>query len=171
MNDTPGAGTPAAKPRSPFDRVTNAIFTISAVVLLPLITLLITADAFMRYVFNAPISWAQDLAGLSLFVLFCGGLTHSMAQAVHVRMDLIYYILPAGVRHVVDILTAAFALLFSGLLAYQAVPSTMTAWRNQSMMPTGEILIWPFAAVGSVCLLIFGLAVTLQVLFGVKGER
>ncbi len=157
-----------AKPeaRSPFDRVTYAIFLVSAVVLLPVITLLVTADAFLRYVFNAPISWAQDLAGLLLFVLFCAGLTHSMAVNAHVRMDLVYDQLPSGIRRIVDILSGAFALLFSGFLAYQAIPSTMTAWRNNSMMPTGEIVIWPFAAVGSLCLLIFGLAVILRIVFG-----
>ncbi len=160
----------APERRLPIDRVTSAIFTASAILLLPAITLLVTADAFLRYVFNAPISWAQDLAGLLLFVLFCAGLTHSMVGGVHVRMDLVYDMLPAGLSRVVDILSAAFALLFSGLLAYQAIPSTMTAWRNNSMMPTGEIVIWPFAALGSLCLLIFGAAVIIRVLFG-RGSK
>lgn len=165
------ADAPArTKTGSPMDRVTSQIFGTSAIVLLPAITLLISADAFLRYVFNAPISWAQDLAGLFLFVLFCAGLTHSMVGSVHVRMDLIYDLLPAGFRRIVDVLTAAFALLFSGLLAYQAIPSTMTAWRNNSMMPTGEIIIWPFAATGSLCLLIFGTAVILRVFFD-SGSR
>jgi TRAP-type C4-dicarboxylate transport system permease small subunit len=167
MGDASAAGRAGVS----IDRITSAIFSASAIVLLPLITLLITADAFLRYVFNAPISWAQDLAGLFLFVLFCGGLTHSMAQNVHVRMDLVYDMLPARVRRLVDIASGGFAVLFSGMLAYQAIPSTLTAWRNNSMMPTGEIVIWPFAAVGSACLLLFGIAVILSVILGRGGQQ
>ena len=162
MTDAP---VQAPMPRA-IDRLTSAIFGISAVVLLPIITLLITADAFLRYVFNSPISWAQDLAGLCLFVLFCAGLTHSMAQNVHVRMDLVYDMLSRRARRGIDVISAAFALMFSAMLAYQAVPSALTAWRNNSMMPGGEIVIWPFAAVGSACLLIFGLAVTIRIFSG-----
>jgi TRAP-type C4-dicarboxylate transport system permease small subunit len=150
--------------RLSIERATRLIFSASAIVLLPLITVLITADALLRYLFNAPISWAQDLAGLCLFLLFCAGLTHSMVAKMHVRMDLVYCALPAIPRRIVDVLSGAFALLFSGLLAYQAVFSAMTAWRHQSLMPTGEILIWPFTAVGAVCLFIFGIAVIEQVL-------
>jgi len=161
--------TPQA--RSPLDRVTYAIFLVSAVILLPAIALLITADAGLRYMFNAPISWAQDLAGLLLFVLFAAGLTHSMALNAHVRMDLIYDLLPARVRQAVDVVSAAAALLFSVVLAYQAIPSTITNWRNSSMMPTGEIIIWPFAALGSFCLLIFGLSVFVRIVRGIWSAR
>jgi TRAP-type C4-dicarboxylate transport system permease small subunit len=163
--DVPPAGRPL------IERVTYGIFTASAFTLLPLITVLITADAAMRYAFNAPISWAQDLAGLCLFVLFCAGLTHSMAINAHVRMDLVYDRLPRGWRRAVDALSGLFALMFSGLLAYQAVPSALTAWRNETQMPSGEVVVWPFAAVGAACLLIFGVAVIVSVLFPARAGR
>jgi TRAP-type C4-dicarboxylate transport system permease small subunit len=152
------------------ERVTRLVFTVSAVTLLPVITGVISGDAFLRYAFNAPTSWAQDTVGLLLFLLFAAALTHSIYGHFHVNMELIYDRLGPRLRLIVRVVSAVAAVLFSGLLAYQAIPSTLTAYRTSAATPMGGLPIWPFAAIASLCFVVFALAVVANIL-GAKPDR
>lgn len=144
-------------------RVTRFAFTVSAVAFLPAITVIITGDTLLRYLFNMPTSWAQDLVGLLLFLLFAAALTHSIYGDFHVRMDLIYNRLTPRLRQIIRVVTAISAVLFSGILAYQAIPSALTAYRTEAATPMGSLPIWPFAAIASLCLVLFSVAVVTSV--------
>jgi TRAP-type C4-dicarboxylate transport system permease small subunit len=131
------------------------LFSVAAIIIVPTITLLITADAVMRYAFEKPIAWAQDISGLGLFILFCAGLPYSWYGNFHVRMDLIYDVMPDFTRKVVDVLSVVAAVGFSGTLAIYAVQSVGSAYVNQTTMPLMPVPIWPVMLFGAVCFLLF----------------
>lgn len=131
------------------------LFSVAAIIIVPTITLLITADAVMRYAFEKPIAWAQDISGLGLFILFCAGLPYSWYGNFHVRMDLIYDVMPDFIRKVVDVLSVVAAVGFSGTLAIYAVQSVGSAYVNQTTMPLMPVPIWPVMLFGAVCCLLF----------------
>ena len=135
--------------------VARRLFSVAAIIIVPSITLLITADAVMRYAFERPIAWAQDISGLGLFVLFCAGLPYSWYGNFHVRMDLIYDMMPDLARKLVDTLSVIAAVGFSGTLAAYALQAVQSAYENQTTMPLMPVPIWPVMLFGAVCGLFF----------------
>lgn len=136
-------------------RLALRVFRVVAVLSLSLIVVLITADAVLRYVFKAPTTWSQEVAGLALFLLFCAGLPPSWHGRFHVRMDLVHDHLPAVAQAALEVLTALAAILFGGFLAVQAALTTLTGWRTQASMPSGGIPLWPFALLGALAFAAF----------------
>lgn len=136
----------------------KGLFTIACVVVFPIVILLITADTLLRYFANAPIPWAQDAAGVALFLLFCAGLPYSWFGHFHVRMDMIYLRLHPGVRRVVDIAGIIGAFILGTLLAYRGVLSAINAFRTDASMPSGVIPLWPIQFVGAFFLVFFCIA-------------
>jgi TRAP-type C4-dicarboxylate transport system permease small subunit len=145
------------------ERATKRLFVVVSVAILPAVVVLITADTVLRYVFARPIVWAQDAAGIGLFLVFCAGLPYSWFARFHVRMDMIYLRLGAVPRRAVDIVGAAAALVFGGMLAYRATIAAMIAFRNESTMPSGVIPLWPFQAAGAGFLMLFCLAMIVPI--------
>jgi TRAP-type C4-dicarboxylate transport system permease small subunit len=131
------------------------LFSVAAVIIVPSITLLITADAVMRYALEKPIAWAQDISGLGLFILFCAGLPYSWYGNFHVRMDLIYDVMPDFAKKIVDVLSVLAAVGFSGTLAIYAIQSVQSAYVNQTTMPLMPLPIWPVMLFGAICCLLF----------------
>ncbi len=140
------------------ERATKRLFVATSVAILPAVVVLITLDTVLRYVLSRPIIWAQDAAGLGLFIVFCAGLPYSWFGGFHVRMDMIYLRLGKGLQRAVRIVGAAAALIFGGMLAYRATISALTTFKNESTMPSGGIPLWPFHAAGAVFLALFCVA-------------
>ncbi|MFQ5681954.1 MAG: TRAP transporter small permease subunit [Candidatus Binatia bacterium] len=75
-------------------------------------------EVLARYVFNSPTNWAHE----GMFLMF--GMQYLIAGAFtlrehgHVRVDVIYRLLPQRARAVVDILTSVFFFLFTGALLW-----------------------------------------------------
>ena len=155
MNDT-------TRPRSPLgaalDRV-EMVFTWLAYAALFLMTVLTTADALLRYLFNAPIEGVEE-ATVEFFMpaLVYFAISHIFRTGGHVRITLISDRLPPRVQRVLwcvfDILTA---LLFS-FIAYGLFQRTLTAQRmNEYSTSPLNYVIWPsfaIVAIGSVLLVI-----------------
>src|SRR3546814_3134547 len=83
-------------------------------------TAVITVDVVGRYLFGAPLSGGQDIVGMALFMLFVLILPYSFRGDYHVRMDLIYGVLPGWAKGVADLCGGAAAAIFAAALVYQA---------------------------------------------------
>jgi TRAP-type mannitol/chloroaromatic compound transport system permease small subunit len=113
-----------------------------------------------RYVFNAPTIWSNDVSTMlngSVFLLAAG---HTLRQDAHVRIDVLWQMLPARARHGVQavFLLGVFAPVL-GLGTYYAIVKAWRAWERGTVETASawEPLIWPFLtalAVGLLGLLI-----------------
>ncbi|MEP9375886.1 TRAP transporter small permease [Aquabacter sp. CN5-332] len=137
------------------EEAARRLFNLTAAVLVPAITLLITADAVMRYALDRSFAWAQDIAGLGLFILFCAGLPYSWYGQFHVRMDLVYDILPRIARRSVDVISFLAAVTVAGTLAAYAMEAVFTSYTNQVTMPLMPLPIWPVVLFGALCCVFF----------------
>ena len=118
----------------------------AALLLVPLMTVIITADTILRYIASMPLVWAQDVAGLLLLLMFVTALPYSWPGGFHVRMDMLYDKLPDAGRRIVDAIAALAALGMGAMLAHQAVLQAIRAFQNGDTTPATKVVLWPFAA-------------------------
>ncbi len=75
-------------------------------------------EVFMRYVVEAPTKWANELTlWIAGFVFLCSGL-YAMQQRCHIRITLLYDIVPRPVRKVFDVVSTALIILFAAGVVY-----------------------------------------------------
>ncbi|MFN0302992.1 MAG: TRAP transporter small permease [Burkholderiales bacterium] len=147
------------------------LFSVAAVILIPAMTLLITADTGLRYLASMPLVWAQDVAGLLLLLVFVCGLPYSWPGGFHVRMDMLYNRMSQTGRNVVDAITEISALVIGAILTQQAVEQTIRAFTNSETTPGSKVVIWPFAGAIAVCAALFCVVMVLQITSTVVRHR
>lgn len=120
---------------------------VSGFIILPMLTITISADVVMRYLFGAPIHGANEVSAHLLLVFYIFALSYVYAENGHVRMDLLYENMSPRVRSFVEILAGCCGFLVFGAIAYQANDDIKYARLiGQSTEDVG-LLIWPFYAV------------------------
>lgn len=120
-----------------------------------LVAVAITAyEVVMRYLFNAPTTWAFELTILlcAICYLLSGGFV--TVQHKHIAITALYDVLPARVRWWLDLVAMLTGILAMGLLVWSAwrpavqalriVERTGSAWNSPS-----PAIIKPLIAVGA----------------------
>ena len=75
-------------------------------------------EVILRYIFEAPTLWANELSlWLAGFVFLCAGL-YAMQQRSHIRIFLLYDMLPRGLQRLCDIISTSLIVLFTFFLIY-----------------------------------------------------
>ncbi len=135
-----------------FSRSCNDVGTL---LVLPLMVVVITADVVLRYFFNAPLAWGEEINGLLLFLLLMLSLTYAWDMNKHIRMEILYLTLTGWRRSFADIVTGLTGVVFFGCLGWQS-------WRDiEYMRKTHEstevlhIPVWPFRALLVLISLVF----------------
>lgn len=87
-------------------------------VLIVLLTSVMLYEVLLRYVFEAPTLWANELSlWLAGFVFLCAGL-YAMQQRSHIRIFLIYDMFPRWLQHICDVISTFLIVLFAFFLVY-----------------------------------------------------
>jgi TRAP-type C4-dicarboxylate transport system permease small subunit len=110
--------------RAVMDRVVNGILAL----VLGGMTCLVFVSVLLRYVFNSPLAWSEELASLLFAWLtfvgaYVGFRTHS-----HIRIDTVAIFLPAGARRGIQWLADVAVLAILGIFIWQGVSLTVTTW-------------------------------------------
>ena len=101
----------------PLDRLSVFIGRVT-MMLIVLLTSVMIYEVILRYVFEAPTLWANELSlWLAGFVFLCSGL-YAMQQRSHIRIFLIYDMLPRAAQRVCDVISTALIALFAFFLIY-----------------------------------------------------
>ena len=122
---------------SPLKVVLNLDAIITCITL-SLCTILVNANIFSRYLFNAPILWAEEVAtSLFIWTVFIGS-AYAYRTHAHLGVDILVKMLPEkakkGVGLAVDIIE--IAVLF--MLTYVSAQYVMNSWTRVTdvlMMP------------------------------------
>lgn len=114
------------QPRNPIDRLSKWLGEKLSVVFLAAV--LITAfEVVMRYVFNSPTIYVHDSAIALSAVGFIFGGAYSLQRREHIRISVVYDLLPRAAQKVCDALALAVAVFFLAVLTWaairQAIPS------------------------------------------------
>ena len=85
----------------------------ATMIMLLAMTAVMLYEVFMRYVVEAPTKWANELTlWIAGFVFLCSGL-YAMQQRCHIRITLLYDIVPRPVRKTFDVISAALIVIFA----------------------------------------------------------
>lgn len=86
--------------------------------LIVLLCFVMLYEVLLRYVFEAPTLWANELSlWLASIIFLCAGL-YTMQQRSHIRILIIYQILPKSLQRVCDVLSALMIVTFAFFLCY-----------------------------------------------------
>ncbi len=125
------------------DRFNLFVGDIAAWLVIPL-TIIVGIEVGLRYFANNPTKWAYDSAWMVFSMYFLLGGGYTMAKKKHVRIDLLYGLLPEKGQTIYELVF--FIVLFLPVMLILALRSTeyaMNAWRTgQSLSTTG----WSFPA-------------------------
>ena len=92
------------------DRVAVFIGRIT-MMLVVLLTTVMLYEVILRYIFEAPTLWANELSlWLAGFVFLTAGL-YAMQQRSHIRIVLLYDVVPRWVQHIFDVLSTTCIVL------------------------------------------------------------
>lgn len=148
-------------------RIARGLTRYAALGLLVALVLLIVVDVALRAIVGSGMVWSLDAVGLLLLCFFVVLLPASWIDDDHVRMDIFYLRASRPVKRCADLLSAAGALVFAGLIGWHALAGIPYMLRAQVGSSTVLIPHWPFALLfGLCCLMLFTL-----VLLGLRSPK
>ncbi|MGI9436332.1 MAG: TRAP transporter small permease subunit [Geminicoccaceae bacterium] len=101
----------------PIDRIALFIGRVTMFLIISM-TLVMLYEVFLRYVVRAPTLWANELTlWIAGFVFLCSGL-YAMQQRCHIRIFILYDLMPRWLQRVCDVVSVALLCLFAFFLVY-----------------------------------------------------
>src|SRR3954468_23782284 len=130
-------------------RITASLLVVSdavAAVLLAADLLVVCVSVLLRFLFNAPVEWADDVArGLMVGSSFFGAAS-ALARAENLGVAFFIDMLPSGARRVVDAMGALLVTIISGYVAFNAIKM---GWLTTGQTSgSGLPLEWTFYPMG-----------------------
>lgn len=113
---------------------------------LPLMTALITVDVALRYFFNRPLAWGEEINGLLLFLVLMLSMTYAWDKDKHIRMELVYVRLTGAWRALADIATGVTGIIFFGFLGVQSFRDIDYMFKTNEATEVLAVPLWPFRA-------------------------
>lgn len=155
------------KPISFLDKIIVKISEVSSYIFI-FIVVISFYEILMRYIFNLPTIWVHESAAFLGGILFVLGGSYALAINKHVRVVLIYDMVPKKIKIFLNIFHHIMGMLFSLLMIYASWNMTREAWLN----PSGEISLqtsgsaWdmPLPALLKAVILIVSLIIFIQFL-------
>lgn len=93
------------------------------------IAVLISADALLRYFFNSPLLFVDEVASFLLVLVIFGGLAYTFQCGAHVRVDLATTHLPPPVRAWLRAGGLLLGIGFVLVVSWTTLQSAVTAYR------------------------------------------
>src|SRR6202790_3768379 len=129
----------------------------TAAILLAADLLVVCGSVLLRFLFNAPVEWADDVArGLMVGSSFFGAAS-ALARSENLGVAFFIDMLPAGVRRVVDAMGALFVTVIAGYVAFNAIQlGWLTTGQTTGAGLPLELTFYPMGA-GALLMTIFAL--------------
>jgi TRAP-type C4-dicarboxylate transport system permease small subunit len=109
-------------------RVARSAATLAGLAVLAIVAL-ITYDVAMRFFFEQPQLFVDEVASFLLLLVIFGGLGYTFRTGGHVRVDLVTAHLPGRARAWLRALGLVLGLAFLGVVMWPTVQSALTAYR------------------------------------------
>ncbi|EZQ18387.1 TRAP transporter small permease subunit [Halopseudomonas bauzanensis] len=155
-------------------KVNEWVGRILAYLVIP-IFVFILIEVFLRYLFNAPTVWTNELTQMlfGLYAVLSGG--YILAHRGHVNVDIFHATLPRRVQATVDIFTSVLFFIFVmafGWFGYEMAKESIATW--ETSYSAWNPPIWPIKLaipIGAGLLLLQGIVKLIQdiaIALGVK---
>ena len=128
---------------------------LGTLLVLPLMTMIITMDVTLRYFFNSPLAWGEEINGLLLFLVLMLSMTYAWDKDKHIRMELVYVRLKGRWRALADITTGVTGIIFFGFLGVQSFRDIDYMRKTNESTEVLAVPLWPFRALLVLISLVF----------------
>jgi TRAP-type mannitol/chloroaromatic compound transport system permease small subunit len=148
------------------DGVSRAFGAIAAVLVIVLVVLMLY-DVVLRYVFNAPTIWGNDLNTWLMGASFVLSIAYAMSTDSHVRVDLLYDRRTRPRIRVFDLVGLAVIILPTvAWLTLGLFDHFMTAYQSGERSGSGgwNPIVWPFKLVLLVGFAIFTVQIVAEII-------
>jgi TRAP-type mannitol/chloroaromatic compound transport system permease small subunit len=179
----PSEHEPAQRPSRGYLAIIGAIDAITiytgyvfTLLVIPLVVANVV-EVFMRYVMNAPTSWALDVTTMSFGALFMLGAAYALLKGAHVRTDMLWEKYSERKKGAID-LGSYLLLFFPAMLVLFAI-SVDDAWYAFTIGETSEQspwrpILWPFRAsvpLAALLLMVQGVSEALKCCYQIRTGR
>lgn len=89
-----------------------------AMLALAIMTVIVTGDVILRYVFNAPTKWVGEISSFLMVVIVLMGLAYTQKERGHIKVDIILSRLPKAVRRWAELMILVISFVFTIILLY-----------------------------------------------------
>ena len=152
---------------SPFlSRLSEGIFLVTGLATLAT-TLMITYDVLMRYFFNQPQLFVDELTSFFLVGIIFLGTAPTFHKGGHIRIDLVTNLLRPATQRRLRTLTLAVGMAILGLVTYETALSTMVACKYGRVSAVMSYPLWVgmmLIPIGLLLMAVFMLANLIQVI-------
>jgi TRAP-type C4-dicarboxylate transport system permease small subunit len=97
--------------------LTRTLDIIGGWIILPMISIIVLIDVILRYVFNSPYIWTLEFSEWWLLLVFAFAVPECTRRHGHIRMDLVYGVLPDRVKRYFSVVYSALGIWLFFLLA------------------------------------------------------
>ncbi len=97
--------------------VTQLLDIIGGWIILPMIGIIVMIDVVLRYVFNSPYIWTLEFSEWWLLLVFAFALPECTRRHGHIRMDLVYGVLPPKIKRYCSIVYSVLCIWLFYLLS------------------------------------------------------
>jgi len=116
----------------------------------------ITMDVTLRFFFNMPTIWVNELCNYTLVMMTFLGLAYALSERAHIRIDVVVSRLPKGVQNWLQVISSIAFLIFTSILFFftwdyfmasvKFGATTRTLWDPpmapwQAFLPLGLLII------------------------------
>ena len=101
----------------PIDRIALFVGRVTMILIISMTSIMLY-EVFLRYVFEAPTLWANELTlWIAGYVFLFSGL-YAMQQRCHIRIFLLYDAVPRWLQHIFDLISVVLLWIFAFFLIY-----------------------------------------------------
>ncbi len=123
----------------------------------------------MRYVFNAPVLWALDVARVGLVMVVFPGLAYCGWTGGHVAVDFISNFAPPAVVRVTDTIVRLACAGLIGMMAWQGLRQGLDALEVGDGTNELELPLFPFYVVFAFGCAVYGIVLIAQAARAARG--
>jgi|WetSurMetagenome_2_1015567.scaffolds.fasta_scaffold18259_2 TRAP-type mannitol/chloroaromatic compound transport system permease small subunit len=123
------------------DRISERTGRAAAWLVVPL-TLLVTYEVVMRDFFNQPSNWGYDVCWMIFGLQFMIGGAYTLLHKGHVRIDIVYNVLPPRAQKIFDsVVYIVFFLFVTIVFTWAGIKFAADAWMSGEYLSTST---WKF---------------------------
>jgi|APSaa5957512622_1039677.scaffolds.fasta_scaffold27813_1 TRAP-type C4-dicarboxylate transport system permease small subunit len=118
---------------------------------IPALIILVSIDVLLRYGFNTPLLWGNEVSALLLMIVFFASVPRCTNENGHIRMELFYQRMGARGKNLADLLSALSGLIVTIFLSVGAFGSSAEMFAYGEGAEMIDIPYWPFAVFMGLC--------------------
>lgn len=139
-------------------RLTNIVSFVGGGIAVAILTVMVFIAVVMRYLFNAPLSYADEISTYLIMAIGFLGFAYTMKSGGHIRVEVLYNLFPTNVQRFVRIVAYVLLFIFTVILLASSILLVLDYYRTGTSAET--VLMTPLffpaslMVIGSVLLLV-----------------